>query len=378
MGVSECRVCGGDFYPEPLLSFTGMPRCAQDFPDARMVAADTGVDLELRQCRQCGLAQLAGEPVPYYRDVIRASAVSDVLREAKTAQFAGFVETHGLRGRRIIEVGCGRGEFLSLLQTLDVEAFGLEHAQDAVADCVNRGLGVIRGYPGEGDEAWAAGPFDAFLLLMFLEHMPEPKAALRAVRENLRDGAVGLIEVPNLDFVLRNALYSEFIADHLTYFTTGTLRTALELNGFEVLDSMEARHDYVIAATVRTRERLDVSGFAAREAAVAAQLAAFIARFPQRRCAVWGAGHQALAAIALAGIGGQIRYVVDSAPLKQGRLTPATHLPIVAPEMLVSDPVDAVIVMAASYSDEVVAIVRERFGPDLALAVLRESGLDVL
>jgi len=75
-------------------------------------------------------------------------------------------------------------------------------------------------------------------------------------------------------------------------------------------------------------------------------------------------------------LGGKIRYVVDSAEFKQNKYTPATHIPIVAPTALESDPVDAIIVMAASYSDEVVNIIREKHGSEMDLAILRKSGLE--
>ena len=71
-----------------------------------------------------------------------------------------------------------------------------------------------------------------------------------------------------------------------------------------------------------------------------------------------------------------IRYVVDSAPFKQGKFTPVTHFPIVAPSTLESDPVEAVIIMAAGYSDEVARTVRSRFSPSLNVAIWRESGLE--
>ena len=75
-------------------------------------------------------------------------------------------------------------------------------------------------------------------------------------------------------------------------------------------------------------------------------------------------------------LGPVIRYVVDSAPFKQGKFTPATHLPIVAPSALETDPVDAVIVVAAGYSDEVARTIRARFDPKLHVAIWRESGLE--
>jgi hypothetical protein len=70
--------------------------------------------------------------------------------------------------------------------------------------------------------------------------------------------------------------------------------------------------------------------------------------------------------------------VVDSAPFKQGRYTPSTHIPIVAPDTLATDPVAAILVMAAAYSDEVATIIRKKFGSRMAIAILRDSGLEAV
>jgi hypothetical protein len=78
----------------------------------------------------------------------------------------------------------------------------------------------------------------------------------------------------------------------------------------------------------------------------------------------------------MTGIAGNIRYVVDSAPFKQGKFTPATHLPIVAPERLRSDPVEAIIIIAGAYSDEVAGLVRREFDRKIKVAIFREHGLD--
>jgi hypothetical protein len=78
------------------------------------------------------------------------------------------------------------------------------------------------------------------------------------------------------------------------------------------------------------------------------------------------------------GLKNRIRYVVDSAPFKQGKFTPATHIPIVAPNNLNTDPVEAVIVMAAAYSDEVSSILRREFDPKMSVSILREYGLEAV
>ena len=261
---------------------------------------------------------------------------------------------------------------------MGVSASGIEYGEAAVAECRERGLAVSRAYPGEGDGPWDGGPFDAFVQLMFLEHMPDPNAALAAIAENLVDGGVGMVEVPSFDTVVREGLFSEFVGDHLMYFTEETLRTTLNVNGFEVIGSSHLRDDYVLNVTVRKRRPSDLSGFRGRQDQVTGEIEGYVGRFAPKRVAVWGAGHQALALLAMTGIADRIAYVVDSAPFKQGLYTPTTHLPIVPPETLLSEPVDAVLVMAASYSDEVVRILREHYDPGLSVAAVRPSGLELL
>jgi len=378
MTIRNCRVCAQSFFKEPLLRYENMPRAAQHFPDEASLEAERGANLTVCQCSECGLVQLSEPPVPYYRDVIRAAAVSEPVKAFKTEQFSRLVEKYGLQGKKVIEIGCGKGEFLSLWKSSGVQVYGLEHAETSVKHCLENGLSVFQGYLDAGEFQLPNGPFDAFALLMFLEHMPDPNASLRGIHNNLVEDAVGLIEVPNFDMVVRNNVFSEFIADHLLYFTRETLQFTLHLNGFEILECGELRDDYVLSAIVRKRKSLDLLDFHAAQDSVRQEIETFIDRFPPRSVAIWGAGHQALAMISLTGIADKIKYVVDSAPFKQGKFTPASHLPIVSPDTLKLSPVSALIVMAASYSDEVAGIVRQRYGDDLPLSILRESHLEIV
>src|SRR3990170_573551 len=378
MTIRNCRVCAQPFFKEPLLRYENMPRAAQHFPDEASLEAERGANLTVCQCSECGLVQLSEPPVHYYRDVIRAAAVSEPVKAFKTEQFSRLVEKYGLQGKKVIEIGCGKGEFLSLWKSLGVHVYGLEHAEISVKHCVGNGLCVFQGYLDASELQLPNGPFDAFALLMFLEHMPDPNASLRGIHNNLVENAVGLIEVPNFDMVVRNHVFSEFIADHLLYFTRETLQFTLQLNGFEILECGELRDDYVLSAIVRKRKSLDLLDFHAAQDSVRQEIETFIDRFPPKSVAIWGAGHQALAMISLTGIADKIKYVVDSAPFKQGKFTPASHLRIVSPDTLKLSPVSALIVMAASYSDEVAGIVRQRYGDDLPLSILRESHLEII
>lgn len=378
MSIRTCRVCGKDFFEKPLLRYENMPKAAQNFPTADSLECETGIDLTVCQCSGCGLVQLSNDPVPYYREAVRAVAFSEVIKDFKTKQLASFIQKYSLQGKKVVEIGCGGGEFLSLLQPFDVDAYGLEYSEESVTHCVKNGLKVSKGFIESSTYKLNNAPFDAFLLLMFLEHMPDPNSALSGIYNNLSHGAIGLVEVPNFDMMLRNKLFSEFIGDHLLYFSRETLQTTMNLNGFEIIECNELRDDYVISAVVKKREKLDISNFYDYQIKIKNEINEYIGRFGEKKVAIWGAGHQALAIIALTKIEDKIRYVVDSAPFKQGKYTPATHLPIVAPDTLYSEPVDAVIVMAASYSDEVAGILRQRFNKQIKVSILRDFGLEMV
>jgi SAM-dependent methyltransferase len=366
------------FFDTPPLRYTNMPATAQGFPTLATLAADTGADLVTCQCSTCGLVQLSNSPVPYYREVIRAAAFSDEMREFRRVQFSQWVKQYGLTGKKILEVGCGRGEYLELLNELQVRAYGVEYGQESVTACRTKQLAVTQAFIDVRDAPLPDGPFAAFTCLNFLEHWPEPNATLQGICRNLADGGIGMVEVPNFDMILKLGLFSEFIADHLLYFTRDTLTFSLQRNGFEVLECEPVWHDYILSAIVRKRSGTDLAFFEDFRANITATLNEYIGRFPAGKVAVWGAGHQALAVIALADIGQHLKYVLDSAPFKQGKYTPSTHVPIVVPDALVSDPVDAVIIMAAAYSDEVARTVRARYPATLHVAILRDHGLEIV
>jgi 2-polyprenyl-3-methyl-5-hydroxy-6-metoxy-1,4-benzoquinol methylase len=355
-----------------------MPKGAQYLPDISSLKEDVGVDLEVFQCSGCGLVQLSNDPVPYYREVIRATAVSKEMTEFRKRQFSRFVREYSLEGKKILEIGCGRGEYLSLMKDAGTDAYGIEQSLDSVQYCRENELSVSQGFIESPQDRVPGAPFHAFFILNYLEHLPDPNATFRGLYHNLAESAVGIVEVPNFDMILQRKLFSEFIGDHLFYFTRDTLCSTLQRNGFEVLSCTVIWHDYILSAIVRKRSPLDISNFYNHQEHIKNEISAYLDRFDPGTVAIWGAGHQALAIISMMDLGKKIRYVVDSASFKQGKFTSATHVSIVPPDRLRSDPVNAIVVMAASYSDEVAGIIREKYDPAINIAILRDYGLEII
>lgn len=373
-----CRVCDGELLSPPLLVFPRSPASAQGFLSRADEPAGE-VDLSIHQCRYCGLVQHDLPPVPYYKDTIRAVAFSQEMRSFRVQQLRTWLQETGLKDQSILEIGCGKGEYLQLLLEAGAcHVSGLEHGSLAVEHARQKGLNVQRGYLNETFSSPWSQAFDGFAVFSFMEHWPDLTRSLRCLHGLLADGAQGLVEVPNFQFIVQNNLYSEFTPDHIYYFDPTTLTVLLERNGFQV-DRVEIIwHDYILSARVTKRRPLDGSGFVRQQDKVIAEIHRFVERFQPHEVVVWGAGHQALAAMSMANLGERISHVIDSADFKQGKYTPGTRRLIKAPQSLQEDMPKGMIIMAAGYSDEVLAVVQREYPEIKALAILREQGLEII
>ena len=373
-----CRFCGGAFHLPALLEYAEAPQSAQGFLDS-LEQQDDVVDLKIFQCERCGLVQHALPPVNYYRDVIRAVAFSDEMEEFRVLQLSKWVKHYELSGKKILEIGCGKGEYIELLAKAGAQSVsGLENSLDSVDFACQRGLDAKHGYllP-DMQNPWAC-KFDAFAIFSFIEHWPDLKGSLCALHNLLTVGAPGLVEVPSFDFIIKNGLYSEFTTDHIYYFDEKTLRAVLELTGFEVLRIESVWHNYILSAQVRKRVPLVTDNFKKQQVQIVAELHKFIGQFDARDVVVWGAGHQALAIMSLGSLRGKISHIVDSAGFKQQKYTPGTHLLIKGPDSLLLDLPKAIVIMAAAYSDEIARSIAQKYSEVSHVAILRENGLEII
>ncbi len=367
----KCLVCGEALFSEPLMELENMPASAQDIPDMEEISSDAGITLRLCQCRGCGLVQLDCGPVSYFRDVIRSGGLSTTMVSLRRRQYSALVEKYRLKNRKIIEVGCGQGEFLSILKEFPVRAFGIEHKRELVFKAKNRGLSVAEGFVEDGAARIPGGPFDAFLSFNFLEHQPDPNGMLQGISSNLSGEGIGLVTVPSLEYILEQDSWYELIRDHLAYYTFDTLRFLMEKNGFEVLEQEVVNRD-TLSVVVRKRRRQDGGRLSRNLARLCDEVNTYI-NYPgggKKKTALWGASHQGFTLAAAAGLAEKVEYIIDSAPFKQGRYAPVSHIPILSPDEALSRPVDQIIIIAPGYTGEIAGIIREKFGTRVEIAAV--------
>jgi SAM-dependent methyltransferase len=374
----KCRLCLAPLSGKPEVELRHVPRGAQYFPTAEQRESDYAVDLDIHQCDYCGLIQLAGDAVIYGEGETSATAFSPAMRDHRAEQMRAFVDQFQLRGKKVIDIGCGDGHLVKILSDAGVEAAGIEPSRKARAIGEQTGLKIIEGFATASEEI-EGSPYDGFTSVHSLEHAPDPNDYLRGVYGALRPGAAGLVEVPSVEQAIERSRFYDFLADHLSYFSAETLRFALEKNGFEVVQVERNWSGEHLVALAKKRESTEFGILQDHATQLPIDFQEFVSSQTTggRRVALWGASHHAITMLAMRKSNG-VEYVVDSADYKQGRFTPVSHLPIVGPEKLRSNPVDVVIVFAPRYNDEIVGQLKHELQFKGTIALLRGSHLEVI
>ncbi len=94
--------------------------------------------------------------------------------------------------------------------------------------------------------------------------------------------------------------------------------------------------------------------------------------------AIWGASHQGFTLAATTCLKDSAKYIIDSAPFKQGRFAPTSHLRIVPADYFHKEPVDVILIVAPGYTQEISESIRTNFGEDVKIMTLRSDHIEAL
>ncbi len=137
---------------------------------------------------------------------------------------------------RLLDLGCGNGEFLIAMRTLGWQVYGLDQDAAAVASARNIGLDIQ-----EGDLKKSTYPdnyFDAITMCHVIEHLYDPIATLRACACALKPGGRLWIATPNLESQSHERFARHWRGleppRHLVLFTPKALQRACILAGLEI------------------------------------------------------------------------------------------------------------------------------------------------
>lgn len=386
--LPACPVCAGS-RAEPVLSLKNQPvLIGVLWPDEETAQNCRTGDIDLAFCPDCGfLWNTSFDPgrIEYDQRYDNSLHFSPTFQNYSQALVDRLIATYGLQGKTVVDIGCGKGDFLAMIcEAGPNTGYGFDPAYEGArvdTPAADR-ITWSNDYYGE---AHAAIQADLLASRFVYEHIPAPHDFLRMIRRSITDPGrtVVFFEVPDADLIVRQFSVWDLIYEHCSYFTPESLTRSFAACGFDVLRVKETYGKQYLTIEARAaraqgspgpdtgdleRLRADVATFRDRQSAHMAdwrtRLDAW--RADGRRVAAWGAGAKAVGFLNMLQDRDVVARVVDINPHKQGKHLAGTGQQIVPPEALAEDPPDVVIVMNPIYRDEIAAdLARRGLTPEL-------------
>lgn len=332
--------------------------------------------IELAFCSTCGFVSnmaFDAKLTEYSGRYEETQGFSDTFNAFHRNLAQRLVEHHNLHGKDILEIGCGKGEFLLLLAELGGNrgiGFDPGYREERVSGEAAQNVRFIKDFYSEKYTDYKA---DFVCCKMTLEHIHPTAQFVGTVRRAIgeRSDVMVFFQIPETTRILRDCAFEDIYYEHCSYFSPGSLARLFRRCGFDVLNlETEYASQYL---TIEARPAS--SGFSAplAEEADQAMLASYVEAFPAKYTAkcnqwrqtveqaasqgqkvvLWGSGSKGVSFLTTTGVGNLIEYVVDINPYRQGYYMPAGGQQIVAPTFLREYRPDLVIIMNAVYRDEI-------------------------
>lgn len=335
-------------------------------------------NITLAVCPACGfISNIAfDEALTQYTARYEATqGYSPTFNKFHQALAQDLIERYDLRGKDLIEIGCDKGDFITMLCELGE----------------NRGVGFDPAYvPGRHpspaaerltfipdfySEKYTDYRADFICCKMTLEHIPNVGEFISTVRRSIGDKheSVVFFQIPNARYVLCDVAFWDIYYEHCSYFTKGSLARLFRRNGFEVRDLWTAYDDQYLMIEARPVTATSGAGALADEESPAETMQMvdyFVEHYEAKRnewrrkleemksagqkVALWGGGSKGVAFLTTLNQSlDDIAYAVDINPIKTGTFMAGTGQEIVSPTFLVDYKPDVVIIMNPVYLDEI-------------------------
>ncbi|MFZ0545817.1 MAG: class I SAM-dependent methyltransferase [Candidatus Promineifilaceae bacterium] len=335
---------------------------------AAAIAAPSG-DIHLGYCRNCDhVFNRTFDPslMVYTQDYENSLHFSPRFQSYAKGLVEKLVNRYNLRGKDVIDIGAGKGDFLIMLcEAGENRGIGFDPSYVPGPEAEAENVTFVQDFYSKKYTSYAA---DFIACRHVLEHIETPRDFVASVRSAVggRTETIVFFEVPNVLYTLRDMGIWDIIYEHCSFFSPHSLSYLFQESGFEVLDvtavfggqflTIESQ----LASETAEPDSHDsiaplVDAFAEsynhKVASWQQQLGQIVA--DGRKAVVWGAGSKGVTFLNILKSKDMISYVVDINPRKGGMFVAGTGQQIVPPEFLKEYRPDVVVIMNGNYQDEI-------------------------
>ncbi|MEM6582971.1 MAG: class I SAM-dependent methyltransferase [Pseudomonadota bacterium] len=285
-----------------------------------------------------------------------------------------LIEKYHLRNKHVVEIGCGKGEFLKMICAMG-ENRGTGFDPGAAArrpdEEFPESITFVRDF---FSTAYADVNADIIICKMTLEHIHDVGSFLAEIRDCIgdRSGVPVFFQVPDATRILKDCAFEDIYYEHCSYFSEASLRALFARHGFEI-DSVSTGFSgqYLTLEGVSNPSGSGIAPSASCHDL--SSLKSLVTEFPRKlavkqaqwrdhfqhlsaqrkKTVIWGAASKAVALMSSVNEAAHVEYGVDINPHKHGFFLPGGALPIVGPNFLAQYRPDHVIVMNPIYREEI-------------------------
>lgn len=383
--MSQCLICQKDY--EPFISLGNMP-IANGFLAEEDFDREYFFEMKVGYCDHCHMVQLAEQPsreMMFHENYAFFSSTSTL----QTAHFKNFADMLGERfllgdDPFVVELGSNDGIMLQNLAARNVRHLGVEPSNNVAEVARSKGVRSISEF---FDEDLAEhikaedGQADAISAANVICHIPYLHSIYAGVQRLLKPTGAFIHEDPYLGDIVEKTSYDQIYDEHVFFFSVASVSYMAEQHAMELFDvehlpnhggSMRYyighRGARPISDTVTEQRQKEIE-LGLEEAATFDRVRQNIEnsrdellslltkiRAGGERIVGYGATSKSTTITNYCGIGPElVEYISDTTPIKQGKFSPGTHIPVRPYEEFANNPPKYALLFAWNHAKEIMA-----------------------